>query len=153
MFTTKERFGLGQMYLAASVEAKRRGDRRVSSEHIVLAVLADPESIPARALGVSLDSARAGLQELDRQALASLGIVADFTGSVLPGDDRKPLRLAPGAKAVFTGLRKTAKGERLGVRHVLLVLLDLAPPDPAADLLNQLGVDRDEVRRRLRVLS
>jgi ATP-dependent Clp protease ATP-binding subunit ClpA len=153
MFATRERFGLGQMYMVATAEAKRRGDRTVGTEHIALALLADPESITAQALGISLDAARAGLQELDRQALASLGIVADFAGSALPRPDRQRLRVTPAAKAVFIGLRKAAKGQRLGLRHVLLGLLDLQPPDPAADLLNQLGVDRDQVRRRLEELA
>jgi hypothetical protein len=37
----------------------------------------------------------------------------------------------------------------LGIRHVLLALLALQPPDPAAVLLDRLGVDREVVRYRL----
>jgi hypothetical protein len=125
----------------------------VGTEHIALALLADPESITARAVGISLESARAGLDELDRQALASLGITASFAGPVPPGDDRKRLRVTPGAKGLFIGLRRTARGEKLGLRHVLLAVLDQQPPDPAAELLNQLGVERAEVRRQLRARS
>ena len=50
---------------------------------------------------------------------------------------------------MFAGLRTRAKGERLGTQHVLLSVLSLQHPDPAADLLDTLGVDRDEVRRRM----
>jgi ATP-dependent Clp protease ATP-binding subunit ClpA len=154
MFTTKDRFGLGQLYVVATAEAKRRGDRRVGTEHIVLALLADPESVTAQAFGVRPDDARAGLQELDRQALASLGITAELTGPATAVPSRRErLRITPGAKGVFKGLRQAANGERLGLRHVLLVVLDLQSPDPAADLLDQLGVDRAEVRRRLQALS
>ena len=57
--------------------------------------------------------------------------------------------LSPSAKTVFTGLRARAKGERLGPQHVLLSVLTLQHPDPAADLLDALRVDRAEVRRRV----
>jgi biotin operon repressor len=164
MFSTTERFGLGRVYLAATAEAKRRADRRVGTEHVVLALLADPESVTARALGVSLGAARAALRELDGQALASLGIdletvptsdseVDGVDGVVPPGRENERLRLTPAAKGVFTGLRKAAKGERLGVRHLLIVLLAQQRPDPGAVLLDALGVDRAQVRGRLQAAS
>jgi len=46
-------------------------------------------------------------------------------------------------------LRKEAGGERLGVQHVVFSLLSRRPPDPAAELLDALGVDRAQVRARL----
>jgi len=115
----------------------------VGTEHLTLALLADPESVTARALGVSLTT-------LDRHALASVGIDVDYGGQVLAGRDGERLRLTPAARAVFTGLRKEVpKGERLAVQHVLLSLLSRPRPDPAADLLDALTVDRAEARRRL----
>lgn len=144
------RFGMGRVYLDATAEALRRGDRRVGTEHVVLALLKDPESLTAKALRVDLASARAALAALDRQALRSVGIDADFDGAVFPGKDRERLRLTPAARDVFTGLRKEAGGERLGVQHVLLALLSRQQPDPAADLLDTLEVDRAAVRERLR---
>jgi ATP-dependent Clp protease ATP-binding subunit ClpA len=153
MFTTKETFDLGQMVLFASGEAKRRGDRTIGTDHLAVALVSDPESITARALGITLDEVRAGLREVDRQVLASIGIVADFAGPVLPADDGRRLRLSPAATTVFRRLRKVSKGQKTSVRHVLLVLLDQQPPDAAAELLNQLGIDRAEVRRRLQELS
>ena len=74
MVSNQPRLGMGQVYRQASAEAKRRGDRRVSTEHIALAMLVDPDSETARALGVSLASARAALDTLDREALTSVGI-------------------------------------------------------------------------------
>jgi hypothetical protein len=50
-------------------------------------------------------------------------------------------------------VRKHANGERLGVQHVLLALLARPRPDPAAELFDALGVDRAEVRQRLRETS
>ena len=150
MFATKQRFGLGRVYLHATAEARRRGDRRIGSDHIALALLADPESVTARALGVDLAAARVAVQALDRAALAAVGIQADCVEPVVTGWRNERLPLSPAAKALFTGLRTRARGEPLGIQHVLLALLDRPRPDPAAELLDALGVNRAEVRRRLR---
>jgi hypothetical protein len=59
-------------YVRARVEARRRGDRRAGTEHLVLGLLGDPaiESV----LGVSLQRARDALDSLDRDALDAGGI-------------------------------------------------------------------------------
>ena len=147
---TNKRLGMGQVYRDASAEAKRRGDRRVSTEHLALAMLVDPDSEAARALGVSLDSARSALETMDREALASVGIDVIANPPVVSGRVREQLRLTPAGRSVFTGLRREAGGERLGIKHVLLALLSRERPDPAAELLQALGVDRTEVRSGLR---
>ena len=149
MFTTQQKFDLRRLYLDATVEARRRGDRRVGSDHLLLALLADPDSIAAHALGVDLTTARGALAELDRDALASVGIETVVVDPVTTGWRRGRLPLGPSATAVFTGLRGQAKGQRMGIQHVLLLLLSRQRPDPAAELLDALGVDRPEVRRRL----
>ena len=149
-----ERFGLGKVYRDAVAEALRRGDRRLSSEHVVLALLVDPAAVTARALDVDLDTAHAPLQRLDREALAAVGIVLDLDGSMIaPPGSATRLPFTPAAKALFTGLRKTAGRGRIGEHHVLLALLDRQRPDPAAELLDALGVDRAGVRRRLGVTA
>ena len=151
----KERFGLGRIYQLGTDEALSCGDRRIGTEHVLAALLVDPESAPARALGITLAELRAGQRELDRRALAAVGIAGPYSGPPLPVRQRERLRLTPAAKGVFKGLRAEAKaeGDRLGVRHVLLLLLALQPPDPAAELLNHLGVDRQQVRNRLQELA
>ncbi len=146
------RFGMGRVYLDAAAEARRRGDRRVSTEHLALALLVDQDSAPARALGISLGAARAALQELDRDALANLGISMPSAGPVIPGQVKERLRLTPAAREVLTGLRREASGKRLGVQHVLLALLRQQKPDPAAELFDALAVDRTAVRNRLQEL-
>jgi predicted ArsR family transcriptional regulator len=148
----RARFGMGRVYDDAAAEAWRRGDRRVSTEHVALALLSDAHSVTARALGVSLDTARKTLQELDRDALASLGIEASFDGPFIPGRPKERLRLTRAAREVFTGLRREADDERLSIKHVLLALLRRERPDPAAELFDALGVDRAAVRNRLRQL-
>ena len=67
--TSRTRFGLGRIYLSATSEARRRGDRRVGTEHLLLAVLVDADSVPARAFGVSSTTARDALQTMDDIAL------------------------------------------------------------------------------------
>ena len=150
MVGNQPRLGIGQVYRQASAEAKRRGDRRVSTEHIALAMLVDPDSETARALGVSLESARAALDTLDREALKSVGIVVINDAPFISGGLGEGLRLTPAGRAVFTGLRREAGGERLGVKHVLLALLSRERPDPAAELFHAIGVDRTQVGNRLR---
>lgn len=146
MSTTKPRTGLGRVYLDANAEAKRRGDRRVGTDHLLLALLADPDSVTAQALGTDLDTARDALDRLDRDALAYLGLHPTFSPSTLPGRPAERLRLTPAGRAVFTGLGTRARG---GLPRVLLALLAQEPPDPAAELLNALGADRAGIRARL----
>ena len=149
--TDHRRFGLGRIVLDATAEARRRGDRTVGTEHLLLALLIDPAAPTARALGVSIADARSALDTLDDIALSALGITA--TGSsttVVPSKMRRRLRLTPAAGRVFVGSRRLSAGERLGPQHVLLSLLLTTRPDPAADLLDAMGVDRNEVRSRLR---
>lgn len=153
MIGTQKRFGMGRVYRDAITQAGARGDRSVSTEHLALALLADPESVPARASGVSLATAQQALEASDRQALAWVGIEAASPAPVIVPGRRRRLRLTRAAFAVLTRLREHANGERWGVQHVLLALLARRPPDPAADLFDALGVDRAEVRRRLRELS
>jgi hypothetical protein len=54
--------------LQASEEARRRGDRRAGTDHILLALLEDP-SVEGL-LGVSLQQARQAQDALDREARA-----------------------------------------------------------------------------------
>jgi ATP-dependent Clp protease ATP-binding subunit ClpA len=150
MVSNQPRLGMGQVYRQASAEAKRRGDRRVSTEHIALAMLVDPDSETARALGVSLESARAALDTLDREALTSVGIEVINNPPPISGRKGERVRLTPAGRGVFTGLRRDAGGERLGVKHVLLALLSHERPDPAAELFHAIGVDRAQVGNRLR---
>ena len=147
--TDGRRVGMGTVYLDANTEALRRGDRRVGTEHLVLAMLTDPDSPAARALEVDLATARETLTARDRQALAAIGLSLPPGQPVLATNEKDRLKLTPAARTVFTGLRSHATGRRLGVHHVMLGLLQLQAPDPAAVLLDRLGVDRSTIRRHL----
>jgi Clp amino terminal domain, pathogenicity island component len=148
------------IYLRASEEARRRGDRRTGTDHILLALFEDP-SIEV-VLGVNLQQARQALESLDHEALGALGLGSGTDAPALPmrAVPKKPrirdvaqkdrLRMTPAAKKVLEEASKPNR-RRLYVtaQQVLAQILTLQPPDPAAALLGALGVNTSEVRRRL----
>ena len=146
--------------LQASEEARRRGDRRYGTDHILLALLEDP-SIEA-VLGVSLQQARHALEMLDHEALGALGLESATDVPPLPmrAVPKKPrirdvaqkdrLRITPAAKKVLEEASKPNRRRlQITAEQLLAQILDLEPPDPAAVLLGALDVNRTEVRRRL----
>jgi hypothetical protein len=141
-------YNFGATYYDARDEAIRRGDHTVGTEHVVLALLTDPASPAARALGCDLDSARRALDELDSQALAAIGVQPGITAGPVALRTSGRLRLTPAAKAVFTSIRDARKNRGAGLGTVLSALLDLPRPDPAAELLAALGVDPRAARER-----
>ncbi|RIJ71304.1 hypothetical protein D1871_14900 [Nakamurella silvestris] len=131
-------------------EAARRGDRRIGTDHLLLGVMHDPAM--AGVLGRDLRQARAELADLDLRALKAVGI--DVGSFQPPGSTSKPRRssFSSGARAVIPRALALATGERsrrITTGHLLLALIELAEPDPAAALLAGLGVDTAEVRRCL----
>jgi ATP-dependent Clp protease ATP-binding subunit ClpA len=147
MFGNTQRNAMGKVFRDASAEAQRMGDRRIGTEHMTLAMLADPESATAKALGVSLTQARETLQSLDFAALAAVGIDAVDPGPALPARER--VRLTPGVRDVLVSAHKEKPRKPLAARHILIGLLGRKSPDPAAELLDALGVNRAEVHARL----
>jgi hypothetical protein len=150
------------VYLRASEEARRRGDRRVGTDHVVLALLADP-SIEV-ALGVSLQQAREALESLDREALGALGLGSGTDAPPLPMRTvpKKPtirdimrndrLRMTPAAKKALEQASKPNRRRlQITAQQVLAQILTLQPPDPAAVLLGALEIDRATVQQRLGV--
>jgi ATP-dependent Clp protease ATP-binding subunit ClpA len=148
------------IYLLASEEARRRGDRRTGTDHVLLALLEDPST--EAVLGVSLQQARQALDSLDQEALGALGLGPGIDAPALPmrAVPKKPrlrdiakknrLRMTPAAKKVLEDASKPNR-RRIYVtgQQVLAQILTLQPPDPAAVLLEALGVNTSEVRRRL----
>jgi ATP-dependent Clp protease ATP-binding subunit ClpA len=152
------------VYLQASEEARRRGDRRTGTEHVLLGLLEDPsiESV----LGVSLQQARRALESLDQEALGALGMRSDTNVPALPmrAVPKKPtiravmkkdrFRLTPAAKKVLEDAVKPMRRKtQVTAQQVVAQILRLQPPDPAAVLLDALGVNTSEVRRRLDVVT
>ena len=150
------------IYLQASEEARRRGDRRTGTDHILLALFEDP-SIEVL-LGVSLQQARQALDSLDHEALGTLGLESGADAPSLPmrAVPKKPtiravmtrdrLRMTPAAKKVLEeAVKPMRRKTQVTAQQVLAQILALEPPDPAAALLGALGVNTSEVRHRLLV--
>jgi hypothetical protein len=148
--------------LRAGEEARRRGDRRYGTDHVLLALFEDP-SIEV-VLGVSLQQAREALESLDREALGALGLGSGTDAPPLPmrAVPKKPtirdimkkdrLRMTPAAKKVLEEASKPNRRKlQITAQQVLAQILTLQPPDPAAVLLGALGVDRAAARQRLGV--
>lgn len=138
---------------SAAEEARRRGDRRLGTDHLLLGLLHDAGSSVAQALGVDLESARAASDALDRAALAAVGVnVVHFGDPPQLVYARRLPPLTSGARAVLKSTieeTRHAKTQRIETRHFLLALLARERPDPAAELLQALGVDPSQVRNRL----
>ena len=149
------------VYLRASEEGRRRGDRRVGTDHLLLALLEDP-SIEA-VLGVSLQQARQALESLDREALGALGLGSGTDAPSLPmrAVPKKPrirdvakkdrFRMTPAAKKVLEEAYKPKGHRKLQVTgpEVLAQILTIQPPDPAAVLLGAVGVNTSDALREL----
>ena len=151
-------------YIDAREEARRRGDRKVGTEHLILGLLRDP--VLAQALGCDLQTARDALDAMDRDALAAVGIGAAFNAPPIPIDEpikrssrstlkavlRDHLPATPAAKTTMEESNKEIRrSHQTFPQQLLLTVLELEPPDPAAELIAALGVDRAAARQRLDV--
>jgi hypothetical protein len=152
------------IYLQASEEARRRGDRRTGTDHLLLALFEDP-SIEV-VLGVNLQQARQALESLDHDALGALGLGSGTDAPPLPmrAVPKKPrirdvaqkdrLRMTPAAKKVLEeAVKPNRRKTQVTAQQVLAQILTLQPPDPAAVLLDAFGVNATEVRRQLNAVT
>ncbi|MBS1699003.1 MAG: Clp protease [Actinobacteria bacterium] len=134
----------------ARYEARRRGDRRIGSEHLLLAVLQDDDL--ARLADIDAATARQAADRLDRAALEAIGLSLGEPRGEGPTPSAAAFRLTPGAKAVIQGALGNATAEKaraITTRHLLLALLERPLPDPAASIFAELHVDRDALHERL----
>ena len=152
-------------FIDAREEARRRGDRKVGTEHLILGLLKEPAL--AEALGCDLQTARDALDMLDSDALAAVGIGAAFSSPHSPAlTIDEPVRLSAGAafkatlkdrlpltpaakRAMEDSYKDIRRGHGTGPQQLLVTILELQPPDPAAELIAALGVDRSAALERL----
>jgi ATP-dependent Clp protease ATP-binding subunit ClpA len=149
-----ERFGddARQMMVSALDEAQRRGDRRIGTDHLLLGLLHEPESLASEVLSVDLEAARTASDTLDRTALAAIGIDLGGRSLAPPMHTRRRPPLTSGAREtlkVSLDEARGAKARSIAARHLLFALLTRQRPDPAAALLEALGVDRAAALSRL----
>ncbi|MDA8043906.1 MAG: hypothetical protein M0Z30_01510 [Actinomycetota bacterium] len=148
------------IYMRASEEARRRGDRRTGTDHLLLSLLEEP-SVEG-VLGVSLQQARQVLDSLDHEALGALGMAsgADAPALAMRAVPKRPtirdvmqrdrLRMTPAAKKVLEeSVKPQRRKTQVTAQQVLARILALQPPDPAAVLLDALDVNTSEVRCQL----
>jgi hypothetical protein len=103
---------------------------------------------------------------MDHDALAAVGVGAGLNAPPIAIDE--PVKRSPGAafraalqdrlpmtpaakKAMEESYRAIRRGHGIGPQQVLLTILELEPPDPAAELIAALGVDRAAARQHLGV--
>jgi ATP-dependent Clp protease ATP-binding subunit ClpA len=147
-----ERFAQGArdaVFLALE-EAGRRGDRRVGTEHLLVGVLHDPAV--AKVMGVGDEAAQQVADNLDRMALAEIGIDLGAFGKLAPAVGASRLPFTPGTKAVLKrtlALTVAEKARRIQSKHLLLALLERDEPDPVAQILGGLHVDKPQARTAL----
>lgn len=134
---------------AAAEEARQRGDRRIGTEHLLLGLLAATDL-----LGVEPAAARRALAELDAAALRAIGL--EVGAAPLTRPRRHPAvaatALTSSARAAINqAIRSTTRKNRnsRAPARLLLALLGQERPDPVAELLDHLGVDRVACRARI----
>jgi hypothetical protein len=131
----------------------------VGTEHLLLALLRNPSI--EKALNVTHDDALAKIMALDSEALQAVGVPKEIDSPlleerVLPSRPtvktvmKHRIKLTPAAKKVLRDAgRPMRRREHITPEAVLLTLLEVRSPDPAAALLDALKIDSVKVRERL----
>ena len=125
-FTARARHAVA----AAQEEARTAGNAEVSSAHLVLGLLRDPESVAGRALtaqGLSLDDVRQAVTATLPAAVADVPALIPFDGSAKKALEltfREALRLGH---------------DHVGTEHLLLALLE---QEDGGGVLTGLGLDK-----------
>jgi ATP-dependent Clp protease ATP-binding subunit ClpA len=142
-----------QVVTGAIEEARRHGDSRVGTEHLLIGVATSgrlPEPWP------DVEVLRDQLDRLDAEALRSVGLDPDL----LQEAAASPVRVGRAPHIPFTGAAKDilkgalkeaiALGHRhIGVEHIALALLTGSGPDRARAIIAGLGLSPDALRDSL----
>jgi ClpA/ClpB-like protein len=119
-----------KVVVKAQEEARDRGHDQITVSHLVLGLLADPESLGARAIvgqGVTLDAVR-------QTAVATLPGAAGSVPALIPFD-------AHAKKALELTFREALRMNHnyVGTEHILLAVLEL---EDGTGILSGLGVEK-----------
>lgn len=135
-----------------------RGDSRIGTEHLLAGVAAtsSPAAEVLDRMGAGPAKVRSAISDLDRSALAAVGIDQDSVRlEPAAGEWLKKKRHIPfnrAAKAVLEGaLREalTLRHRSIGSEHILAALTATAADDPARRILAGLGIDVASLRREV----
>ena len=153
-----------QTVKTAVAEAVARGDARIGSEHLMVALAGVPLPFPRSVLGpldVGSSVIRDQLDRIDSESLAAVGVDPDLlhpslqgTGSTRRSRPDRHIPFTHGAKEVLVdSLREAIRLEdrHIGAEHVLLSLLSVPSQDPVARVFGYLDVDPAITRVVLRV--
>lgn len=155
MWAPPKRDQFQKIIKAANGEAAGNGSKRIGTDHLLLGLLHVPEALPDQTLDIDVGDAHAALAALDREALTAVGVDIDQFEHLLTTATRPPGRfdiaLTSGARAAIAKAVQatTIRTRRYAPAYLLLALLELARPDPAAELIERLGVDRTAVTTQL----
>jgi uncharacterized protein YndB with AHSA1/START domain len=136
--------------LTAMEEASRDGRREADIEHMLLALILSEQSAGQvlRAMGITLDDARAAVREQHARQLSELGVTADH-----PSENRIVFHETEGYEWSERALRilNRATERRNGSGDATAVLRELLdePSGLIEEILARLGIRADEVRARL----
>jgi ATP-dependent Clp protease ATP-binding subunit ClpA len=140
----------------AAEEACRRGDSRIGTEDLLLAILQDEDSVAPRVLGTDLQQARAALEQLDAEALHAVGVEIETLPPPVPTLSSRRPPLTSGARAALhrAVLRvRERDGRAAGTADLLFGLLTNRRPDAAARLLTASAVEQHAALARLEELD
>ena len=149
--------------LGAIDAAARRRDPRAGTEHLLLGLLAvdAPAKWVLRDLGLSVPTVSEALDDVDRAALAAVGVDADRpelrsvagAGAAACRPRRRRARppLNRAARDLLARAVVVARGvgaRRVTAEHLLVAATDNGPGDPAMVVVARIGVDPAELRSR-----
>ena len=147
-----------EVLAAATAIARRRGETRIGTDHLLMAVVTAGNEI-ARAAGLSMERLQDALDQMDGSALGAFGIDAAPEAWKMPSEVAESLRFRPrrrrpksrhhlplsaGAKQ---SLRKSVRvaldhrHRRVTTNHLLAALSTAGQNDPAIRLLRTSAVD------------
>lgn len=138
----------------AAEEARTRGDSRINTEHLLLAV---SSTAGLGELGLSPERLRRQLDRLDAEALESVGIDPSLIMEAVEGSrpitkNRGHIPFTEAAKDILKQALREAlelKHRYIGVEHIALALATLPPGDRAIGALVGLGIDPSHLRSSL----
>ncbi len=120
-----------------------RGNPRIELEHLISALLEDPEGIVSRIIE-RVGTSSTDVREAFNEALLKFPQVSGGSGQLETSTDFVEVLRRSQKEA------KKLRDEYVSVEHLLLALFEAAPGSPAAKILSRLGVNGTKIREALK---